>query len=356
MSVLYGVDVASYQGRPDWRRVHGAGIRFAFSKVTEATSYVNPTWAHNRDGMLALGDNFLPGAYHFLHGGDGAGQARYFLAHAGDVSGLAVALDVEASGADAATSRAWVDEFKDRTDGHPVIGYFPRWYWEAQGRPDLSFFDTIWQSAYVSGSGSAAALYGKVPASWWATFGGEPVSILQYSSSGSVSGISGRCDVNAYRGSLVELRALALGHQEDDMPEYVSVGMDAEQDLPPGEWVTVDWGKEFSDADHNHWNRGGPSLIIGPARYSLTANVRIEGLPPGTELQARVIERAEDGGDVDNGPIAEYVASNGATFLHYSIAADTIGADRRVRFQIVQYGQTTGRITSGAAKGFAWRT
>lgn len=231
--VLYGVDVASYQGRPDWRRVHGAGIRFAFSKVTEATGYVNPTWAHNRSGMLVLGDNFLAGAYHFLHGGNGAAQARYFLGHAGDVSGLAVALDVEASGADAATARAWVAEFKDRTGGHPVIGYFPRWYWEQTGRPDLSFFDTIWQSHYVSGSGSASALYGKVPAAWWATFGGEPISILQYSSSGSVSGISGRCDVNAYRGSLTELRALALGRQEDDMQldDKVPVGTSYDKDF-----------------------------------------------------------------------------------------------------------------------------
>jgi GH25 family lysozyme M1 (1,4-beta-N-acetylmuramidase) len=213
---IYGVDVASYQGNPNWSSVYSAGVRFGFSKVSESTSYVNPTWAHNRSGMLGLGDGFLGGAYHFLHGGSGAAQARYFLSKADDVSNLAVALDVEASGADAATSREWVAEFKDKTGGHPVIGYFPRWYWEAHGRPDLSFFDTIWQSAYVSGSGTPASLFGKVPSSWWATFGNEPISILQFSSSGTVAGISGRCDVNAFRGSLDELRALALG--EVDMP------------------------------------------------------------------------------------------------------------------------------------------
>ena len=214
--VIYGVDVASYQGTPDWRRVYDAGVRFAFSKVTESTNYLNPTWGHNRAGMLALGGNFLPGAYHFLHGGNGAGQADYFLSKAGDVSRLAVALDVEASGANAATARDWVARFKARTGGHPVIGYYPRWYWEQTGRPDLSFFDSVWQSHYVTGSGSAAALYAKAPESWWASFGGEPISILQYSSSGSVSGIAGRCDVNAYKGTLGQLRALALG--EEDMP------------------------------------------------------------------------------------------------------------------------------------------
>ena len=214
---IFGVDVASYQGNPSWSAVFKAGIRFGFSKVTESTTYTNPTWSHNRPGMLALGDDFLPGAYHFLHGGNGAAQARFFLAKAGDVSKMAVALDVEASGADAATSRAWVAEFKRLTGGHPVIGYYPRWYWEQTGRPDLSFFDTVWQSHYVTGSGTPAFLYGRVPSSWWAAFGGEPISILQYSSSGSVSGIPGQCDVNAYRGSLSQLRAIALG-KDDDMP------------------------------------------------------------------------------------------------------------------------------------------
>jgi GH25 family lysozyme M1 (1,4-beta-N-acetylmuramidase) len=215
---IYGVDVASYQGRPDWPRVKRAGVSFAFSKVTEGTGYVNPTWAYNATEMLRLGGNFLPGAYHFLHGGHGAAQARYFLSKAGDVSKMAVALDVEASGADAATSRDWVKEFKRLTGNHPVIGYYPRWYWEQTGRPDLSFFDTVWQSHYVTGSGSPSGLFGKVPATFWATFGGEPISILQFSSSGTVPGISGRCDVNAYKGSLDQLRALALGKKEDDMP------------------------------------------------------------------------------------------------------------------------------------------
>lgn len=208
---LFGVDVASYQGEPSWTRVHGSGIRFAFSKVTESTDYTNPTWSHNRRGMLALGDGFLPGAYHFLHGGNGAAQARYFLSKAGDVSGFAVALDVEASGANAETAAEWVKEFKERTGGHPVIGYFPRWYWDQERRPSLAFFNTIWQSHYVEGGGSPGALYAKVPDSWWEPFGGEKIGILQFSSNATVPGISGKCDANAYRGTLDDLKKLALG-------------------------------------------------------------------------------------------------------------------------------------------------
>ncbi|MFC5749202.1 glycoside hydrolase family 25 protein [Actinomadura rugatobispora] len=286
---LYGVDVASYQGNPSWSKVHGSGIRFAFGKVTEDTDYTNPTWSHNRSGMLSLGDDFLPGAYHFLHGGDGAAQARYFLSKAGDLGDFAVALDVEASGANAATARDWVSEFKDRTGGHPVIGYFPRWYWDQQGRPDLSFFDTIWQSHYVEGTGSPSSLYAKVPDAWWDSFGGEPISVLQFTSSASVPGISGRCDANAYRTSLNDLRALALGTgEEDDMPIRTSLGKTRAQELKWGEFVPISWDAEYADPAGAHGDGDFPGYVAPQSSWAdLTVSVRVDGLAPGDEYQLR---------------------------------------------------------------------
>lgn len=230
--MIYGCDVAGYQGLPNWPTVKAAGISFALSKVTQSTGYVNPSWSHNLSGMLGLGDAFCPGAYHFLQQGtDPAAQARYFFAHLdGRQASLAVALDVEpttGSRPTASQARAWVAEFKKLTGGHPVIGYFPGWYWSELGEPDLSFFDTLWQSHYVTASGSPAHIYGSVPASWWASYGGERVSILQYSDKATVPGISGGVDANAFKGTVADLRALALGTPapqpqpatvEDDMP------------------------------------------------------------------------------------------------------------------------------------------
>src|SRR5690606_26427219 len=86
--------------------------------------------------------------------------------------------------------------------------------------------------------------------------------------------------------------------EEDDMPDYISVGVKDAQDLPPSQWVTVRWDEEYSDAAHHHRNAGGPSIVMGHARYSLTCNVRIEGLTPGTELQARVFEIRDSDGKV----------------------------------------------------------
>ncbi|HLV75175.1 hypothetical protein [Actinomadura hallensis] len=139
------------------------------------------------------------------------------------------------------------------------------------------------------------------------------------------------------------------------MPDYVSVGVRDPQEMAPREWVTVRWDNEYSDRGHHHRTAGGPSVVEGPSRYTLNVNVRIEGLPAGTELQARAFELPDDGGEVERGPIAEYVASNGATFINYTLAAASVSAGHRVRFEVVHYGTTTARLVSGNAKALAWR-
>jgi len=220
--VLYGIDVASYQGNVDWKAAYRFGIRFGFSKVTEGTRYLNPTWHHNLAGMTNLGSGFVPGAYHFLARGDAVAQARYFVQAVGGPATcrrLMIALDVEpaSSRPTAGDAKTWVAEFRRLVPGHPVIGYVPGWYHTQLGHPDLTFLDTLWQSNYVTGSGTPAALYGKTTRAQWSGYGGRAVSLLQYSSKGSVTGVAGRCDVNAYRGTVAQLRALALEGMEDDV-------------------------------------------------------------------------------------------------------------------------------------------
>src|SRR4051812_17577721 len=42
-TVTEGVDVSHWQGTINWATVAGAGIKFAFCKATEGTTYVDPT-------------------------------------------------------------------------------------------------------------------------------------------------------------------------------------------------------------------------------------------------------------------------------------------------------------------------
>src|SRR5262249_60387440 len=94
-----------------------AGIRFAFTKATEGTSYVAPQLSRNLSEMKRLG--IVRGAYHFGHPNVSAvNQAQHFVtnvrsANGGTVSGcLQLVLDLEVTdGQGPATVWSWTQAF-----------------------------------------------------------------------------------------------------------------------------------------------------------------------------------------------------------------------------------------------------
>ena len=52
-----GIDVASYQGYPNWTSVHDSGKTFAFTKATEGTGYTNPYFRHQLGAHEVCRDN-----------------------------------------------------------------------------------------------------------------------------------------------------------------------------------------------------------------------------------------------------------------------------------------------------------
>lgn len=215
---IFGIDVSAYQGKPNWSAIQESGIGFAFAKATQGTGYTSSSWAYDQDHTLALQD-FAPGAYHFLSATDDpAEQARYFVGRLKNPGSMMIALDIErykdSAGVTrkptAGQGRAWAEEFRRLVPGHPLLGYIPKWYWDELGKPDLSFFDALWASSYVSGSGTPADLFSKTFSRQWASYGGRDVGILQFGASGHVTGVEGPVDVDAYMGTLNGLRALTL--------------------------------------------------------------------------------------------------------------------------------------------------
>lgn len=76
-----GVDIASFQGLPDWQKVSEAGYRFAYVKTTQYPRYVNPFGAQQRREAFHAG--FLVGNYCYgvASQGHASAQAEMFLAH-----------------------------------------------------------------------------------------------------------------------------------------------------------------------------------------------------------------------------------------------------------------------------------
>ena len=93
------MDVSGHQGNVDWSTLWNSGVRFAYVKATESTSYTNPYFAQQYNGSYNVG--MIRGAYHFAtpNTSSGAAQANYFVDHGGgwsrDGKTLPGALDME---------------------------------------------------------------------------------------------------------------------------------------------------------------------------------------------------------------------------------------------------------------------
>jgi lysozyme len=207
-----GVDVSRFQGTIDWNSVAASGIRFAFVQasrgsgsdctVKPAQCGADPYFATNRVAAESVG--LRVGAYHraFATGGtttdaraDALAESDVFLAQVVSLNSgeLVPVLDVETpfTGMTAATLRTWIRVFVKRVTkklGRKPMIYTNASSWGATGNT-LEFAKAkypLWIAEFGVSRPS-------VPASNWA---GRGYSVWQFTSSGSVPGISGKVDMD----------------------------------------------------------------------------------------------------------------------------------------------------------------
>jgi len=92
---IQGIDISRYQGTVDFDRARAAGTHFVFIKATEGADYVDPNFASNWAKARAAG--MARGAYHFMFWcSTAAEQAKWFEANVpNDTDALPPVLDVE---------------------------------------------------------------------------------------------------------------------------------------------------------------------------------------------------------------------------------------------------------------------
>jgi GH25 family lysozyme M1 (1,4-beta-N-acetylmuramidase) len=198
-----GIDISHWQGVINWTKVAAAGKRFAFMKASESTNFVDDTYITNRAQARAAG--LYVGAYHFAQPSSGAGdaiaEADHFINTAGPVSGdLLPVLDLERSGSLSQTAlTAWVKAFLGRIEervGVKAIIYVSPNFWRTYMGDTTWFgangYDILWVAHWTTGVAPI------VPGGNW---GGDGWTFWQYTSDGAVNGISGRVDLNRYRGT-----------------------------------------------------------------------------------------------------------------------------------------------------------
>jgi GH25 family lysozyme M1 (1,4-beta-N-acetylmuramidase) len=189
------LDVSNYQRRVDWRRVARDGFRFAAIKATEGTGFVDPYVARNVHGARKNG--IAPVLYHFAHPSNSPrAEARHFLRTALPlvrVGEPCPALDLEVTeGKTPYQLWEWQHTFslivEEALGGH-VILYTYRAFLESE----------LWLPRHHRPIWGAD--YGSVPASVLSTW-----HAWQYTSSGSVSGVRGACDLNSILKPLPTIR------------------------------------------------------------------------------------------------------------------------------------------------------
>ncbi|TVL94106.1 lysozyme [Streptomyces sp. SAJ15] len=204
-----GVDVSSHQGNVDWATLWNSGVRFAYVKATEGTTYKNPYFAQQYNGSYNVG--MVRGAYHFAlpNVSSGATQAAYFAGDGGgwskDGRTLPGALDIEYNpygddcyGKSHSAMVSWLKDFvntyRARTGRDPVIYTSTSW-WKLCTGNNASFgsVNPLWIPRYGSS-------VGELPAGWGFH------TIWQYTSSGPYVG-----DHNRFNGAYERLQALAKG-------------------------------------------------------------------------------------------------------------------------------------------------
>lgn len=213
--MIFGIDYASWQGRPNFRLLREQGHEFAIVKVTGEGDYINPLWRENHDRARAAG--MIVGTYDWVepqHAAQmsGAAAARDYLRVVGERQiGDLLCVDFESpewrTGKLGRLIEPWMREYlytlRDLA-GQPVIVYSGNYYLRETGASEWGWLGQdffYWQAA--PGSGMAADdspwPYNNAP------FGGTLIHQHQWYAVSAA--VVGHFDRNRFAGTRAELAA-----------------------------------------------------------------------------------------------------------------------------------------------------
>jgi lysozyme len=193
-----GIDVSRYQGKIDWPKVRGSGLKFAFIKATEGLTLIDTTYVANWAGAGNAG--ISRGAYHFFRPSmDGQKQAVHFLKQVKFNKGdLPPVLDLESTDDRPASevrkeALKWLRHVEAQTGMKPIVYTLPHF-----------------AASYLNNELSEFPLW-VVSLKWWEpepSKGWDKWTFWQHSHTGGVAGIKGNVDLNVFNGSFADFEAL----------------------------------------------------------------------------------------------------------------------------------------------------
>lgn len=192
-----GIDVSYYQGNIDWQAVKDSGVEFAFIRVSDGLSFIDPKFEQNWIGAKEAG--IIRGVYQFFRPArDPIAQAELLLEKMGELEAgdLPPVIDVEAVDGQTPEQisngvRLWIETIEAATGRKPII-YSGKYFWNDNVKTTEFSDYPFWIAQY-------GPTCPDLPIAWneWLFF--------QTSSDGIIPGIVGDVDTNLFNGSLEEL-------------------------------------------------------------------------------------------------------------------------------------------------------
>ena len=266
MTIFYP-DVSSFQ-----TGISFTGCVIAMVKATENDNYTNPDYAPAKVRAADAGAYFC--AYHFLHAGNGAGQASHAFGVVG--GGVPLMIDCEptfgASGAIASAPQisdvvAFINQYR-ALGGTTYLLYLPHWYWAGNlGQAALtSVIDLgmlLVSSDYTTYSDTGPG---------WAPYGGMTPVIWQYTSSATLNGVTD-VDMNAYRNTLANFEAQVTTGAGGSAGEPTLVEGDTGPAVVTLQTRLNVWGAKLT-VDGNF----GPLTLAAVKAFQAQQNLTVDGI------------------------------------------------------------------------------
>ncbi|WP_309049288.1 N-acetylmuramoyl-L-alanine amidase [Streptomyces sp.] len=139
---------------------------------------------------------------------------------------------------------------------------------------------------------------------------------------------------------------------DDDMPDYVNLGVAEPYELRPGGWDSIEFTREWSDTAGDHATNGSV-WARGPARFTGTVSLHIEELPVGEVVQARMSEYEGDR-FVQDHPIHEVIGTAGGTFAVIPLTK-RIASGRGMRVRLRNYSDQPVTVSSAVLTVLSWK-
>ncbi len=190
---MKGIDVSNNNGAVNWAKIAADGVKFAWVKASEGTWFRDRYLGQNLQGARAHGVKI--GAYHYARPDRSSPEAEadFFLSlYKPQPGDLLPVLDFEthASLSPFAMS-AWAERFiarvKAKTGLETVLYTYPYFLRDSMAGAKALKGTKLWYADYTGVPGKLR---------YESFIGGLKLVAQQYSSSGHVDGVNGRCDMN----------------------------------------------------------------------------------------------------------------------------------------------------------------